>query len=104
GTYSLIFLISLAIIEQLCHSVKFRILLQVIWTGSIILLSGAIIPTIYFPLRYQDLIEYVFTTETFSLLIHILLDDALYLDEQLLYITWIISIDFLNIIFLFIGR
>ena len=104
GTYSLIFLISLAIIEQLCHSVKFRILLQVIWTGSIILLSGAIIPTIYFPLRYQDLIEYVFTTETFSLLIHILLEDALYIDVQLLYITWIISIALVTIISLLKGR
>jgi len=104
GIYSLTFLMSLAIIELLCRSVKLRILLQTVWTGLLIILSGAIIPTIYFPLRYQSIIDYVFTTKTFSLLVKILLEDALYINVQLLYTTCGIAIIVVAIISILKGR
>ncbi|PAV30429.1 ABC transporter ATP-binding protein [Virgibacillus profundi] len=78
--YSIIFLTCLAIIEVIIPSQKFRLLGQSFLTGLILLVSGAIIPTIYFPVQIQQFLPYVFSFEALSWLQEISLNDRLYAD------------------------
>ncbi|GAA0601137.1 hypothetical protein GCM10009001_17160 [Virgibacillus siamensis] len=80
GLYGITFLTALAIIETLVNGPKIRMLVQVLITGMLLLASGAILPTLYFPLYIQNLLPYVFTSESFYWLQEILLNKRLYAD------------------------
>ncbi|WP_174613994.1 ABC transporter permease [Virgibacillus ihumii] len=80
GLYSITFLTSLAMIEKLLTWQKVRVLMQVLFTLVLLLASGAILPTLYFPLYIQNLLPYVFASETFYWLQEILLNNRLYAD------------------------
>lgn len=77
---SIIFLELLAIIETLIKSQKIRLLCQFSLTMILILMSGAIIPEIYFPLEVQEFLPYIFTNNGFSWIIEIILNERFYAD------------------------
>jgi ABC-2 type transport system permease protein len=78
--YSFLFLISLSIIEVLIYAQKLRLLLQVLFTFGVLLLSGAVIPTLYFPLKIQHMLDYIFSAEAFYWLQEIIVHQRFYAD------------------------
>lgn len=78
--YSGIFVQCLAIIESLTQSHKLRLLVQSVFTFVSIIISGAIIPVIYYPLWIQNLLPYLFSYEALSWIQDILLNNRLYAD------------------------
>ncbi|MFC4022589.1 ABC transporter permease [Oceanobacillus longus] len=78
--YSSFFLLSLAIIETLISSQKLRLLAQSLFTVASLILSGAIIPVIYYPLSIQAVMPYIFSFESLRWMQEILLNDRLYAD------------------------
>ncbi|MEC5421984.1 ABC transporter permease [Virgibacillus sp. C22-A2] len=78
--YSILLLLCLAIIETLIPSKKLRLLGQSLFTGGVLLISGAFIPVIYFPLKLQELLLYSFSNEGFRWLHEIILNNRLYAD------------------------
>ncbi|MBY7143204.1 ABC transporter permease [Virgibacillus sp. NKC19-3] len=76
--YSIVLLQSFAIVEMALPSQKLRLLIQSLICGILLLSSGAIIPTIYFPLHIQDVLMYSFSHEAFNGLQEILLRGRLY--------------------------
>lgn len=78
--YSFCFLFLLALIELLVPSQKLRLMIQIILTMGLLLISGAIVPTIYFPLSVQDITPYMVSTLLFDELRDVLLNDRLFVD------------------------
>lgn len=78
--YGLVFLQGLAIIESIIPSQKFRVLGQVTLTGLLLILSGAIIPVLYFPLWAQHPVTYSYSYEGFHWLQEIILNNRLFAD------------------------
>lgn len=78
--HNLSLIILLAIIEVLVLQVKLRILIQSTITAVLLLLSGAIIPTIYFPIWIQDILGYIFSSEAFFWLTEVILNQRFYVD------------------------
>jgi ABC-2 type transport system permease protein len=78
--YSLLFLISLSIIEVLIASQKLRLLFQSLFTFGVLILSGAVLPTIYFPLGIRNLLDYIFSAEAFYRLQEIIVHQRFYAD------------------------
>jgi ABC-2 type transport system permease protein len=78
--YSVLFLISLSIIEVLIPSQKLQLLFQALFAFGTLLLSGAIVPTIYFPLAIQQQLDYVFSSEAFYWLQEIIIHQRFYAD------------------------
>lgn len=85
---SLLFII--AILELIVRSQKLLLVLQSIGIFIAIVLSGAIIPTIYFPLFLQQTIEKLFSFEYFNHLKDLLLKRE-FLDEPIILIITCIS-------------
>ncbi|GGJ84511.1 hypothetical protein GCM10007063_03810 [Lentibacillus kapialis] len=80
GLHSIIYLSSLAILETIFMGQKIRLLIQSLFTLIVLLGSGAIIPTLYFPMYIQNLLPYFFASEGFHWLQEILLNGRLYAD------------------------
>jgi ABC-2 type transport system permease protein len=78
--YSFIFLQILAVISLLILSQKLRLLGQSVITGLLLIFSGAIIPTLYFPVWLQAPIKYSYANEGFHWLQEIILHERLYAD------------------------
>ncbi|SFB24479.1 ABC-2 type transport system permease protein [Lentibacillus halodurans] len=78
--YSLTYLFITAILEILFSGQKIRLLAQSIFTLVTLLASGAIVPTLYFPLYAQNLLPYFFASEGYHWLQEILLNGRLYAD------------------------
>ena len=78
--YSIIFTTVLAILEVIIPSQKIRLLGQSVMTGFILLLSGAIVPVIYFPVKVQEYLSYIFSYEAFFWMLEIIMNDRLYAD------------------------
>ncbi|MFD1039582.1 ABC transporter permease [Virgibacillus byunsanensis] len=78
--YCIIFIVNIAIIEGIIESLKLRLLAQSIFTGLVLLISGAIIPTLYFPLNVQGLMPYSFSSQSLLWLQEIVLNARLYID------------------------
>ncbi|HLR79108.1 MAG TPA: ABC transporter permease [Bacillota bacterium] len=76
--FSIAYLELLAMSELIISSFKLRLFIQSIVTGLLLLLSGAIIPTIYFPLHWQNYFPYIFSYESFFWLQEIILNERLY--------------------------
>src|SRR5699024_12554337 len=66
--YSILILVTLAIIETVISKRKLCLLGQSVWIGVLLVLSGAFIPTLYFPLKLQAFLPYIFSVESFHLL------------------------------------
>lgn len=78
--YSFVFLQGLALIEFIITSQKLRLLGQSLLTGLLLIFSGAIIPTLYFPIWMQQVATYSYSNEGFRWLQEILLNNRLYAD------------------------
>ncbi|MCJ0931699.1 ABC transporter permease [Virgibacillus halodenitrificans] len=78
--YGIIFLVLMAFVEIIISSAKLRLLIQAGLTGFMLLISGALIPTIYFPLILQDILQYSPSTEAFYWLQQIVLEQRLFAD------------------------
>ncbi|WP_284139787.1 MULTISPECIES: ABC transporter permease [unclassified Virgibacillus] len=89
--YILIALKLLALIELLIRSAKFRILLQIMFITFSLFFSGAIIPTIYFPIQFQAVIEGIYAKHAFYWLQEIVLNDRISVVWQPLLLTLIVS-------------
>lgn len=82
--YAVIVLMGLAIIDILIKSMKVTLLLQLLFVFIVILLSGSIVPTIYFPFMLQPLLPSVFSNEAFNWLVDIILEERNYAEFTLL--------------------
>jgi ABC-2 type transport system permease protein len=78
--YSVMLLLILAIIETAVPAAKMRLLIQSGGVLTVLLLSGALIPALYFPLQIQAALPYVFSAEAFHWLAEILLQKRFYAD------------------------
>src|SRR5690625_5135499 len=78
--YSILILVTLAIIETVISKRKLCLLGQSVWIGVLLLLSGALIPTLYFPLKLQAFLPYVFSGEAFYWLQELMLNGRFYAD------------------------
>lgn len=90
--YSFVYLLGLALIEVILTAPKIRIFVQTIYTGILLLLSGAVIPTIYFPFYIQRLLPYNFAYQAFHWLQEIILNNRVYVDYLPLIINLIIGV------------
>lgn len=102
--FSVIFLQLIATIELLVRSEKMRLLIQSIVTGAVIVLSGAIVPTLYFPIYIQKFLSYVFSAEAFYWLLEVLLNERFYADYKLLLISAICGLIIVTISAFWKGR
>ncbi len=75
-----LFLQCLAMIETIFKSAKLRLLGQSLLTFLLIIMSGTIIPTIYFPLQIQTILPYIFSNEGFHWLQEVILNERFYVD------------------------
>lgn len=87
---SLLFI--LAVFELLIHSKKLLLVIQSLAIFLFIILSGAIVPTIYFPLKIQDITQYLFAFEYFDDLKDLLLKQQFLDRPTILIITCISSL------------
>ncbi|MDY0405391.1 ABC transporter permease [Virgibacillus sp. 179-BFC.A HS] len=85
--YSISFLEMLAIIENVIRSEKLVLLTQYIATLLLLAASGAIIPAMYFSLKIQHDLAFVFGNSAFHWLEEIILNQRLYADYSLLAYT-----------------
>src|SRR5699024_11757635 len=65
GLYSILLLITFAVIETLIAAMKLRLFLQLTILGIILMLSGSFIPSLYYPLQIQSFMPYIFSSVTF---------------------------------------
>src|SRR5699024_8271661 len=80
--YSVIYLLGLAIIELMIQAPRIRLLIHSLFTLLLIVLSGAFILTIYFPLFKQDFLTYITSYDALFWLQENLLNERLYADYQ----------------------
>ncbi|MEN1968273.1 ABC transporter permease [Lentibacillus sp. N15] len=78
--YSFTFLLGLAMIETWIKSAKLRLLIQSLFTLATLLVSGAIVPVLYFPVYIQSYLSYSFASQAFQWLQEIILNERLYAD------------------------
>ncbi|WP_164668422.1 ABC transporter permease [Virgibacillus doumboii] len=78
--YGITFLMGLAVLETIFSGQKIRLLMQSLFTFIVILLSGALIPTLYFPLYVQNILPYSFSSIGFHWLKEIILNGRVYAD------------------------
>lgn len=80
GLYSILLLITFAVIETLIAAMKLRLFLQLTILGIILMLSGSFIPSLYYPLQIQSFMPYIFSSVTFHWLQEIVLNGRYYAD------------------------
>src|SRR5699024_3336996 len=76
--FSIDYLELFALSQLVFSSFKLRLFILSIVVGLLLLLSGAIIPTIYFPLHWQNYVPYIVAYESFFWLQEIILNERLY--------------------------
>ncbi|WP_042476284.1 ABC transporter permease [Bacillus ndiopicus] len=76
--YSICFTCLLGLVELICKSAKTKLVLQVALAVLVIVMSGSLLPTIYFPYELQQLITYTFPYQAFSWVIDIALENRNY--------------------------
>jgi ABC-2 type transport system permease protein len=96
--YGLLFLIGIALLDVLVPSPKAVLLLQTLFAVVCILSSGAIIPTVYFPMAFEGLLPYFFANESMAWMIDIVLEGRNYADY-----TKLLIYSFLGLIVLWIA-
>ncbi|SER27240.1 ABC-2 type transport system permease protein [Gracilibacillus ureilyticus] len=90
--HSIIFIICLILLNWLIRSQKLTLLIQTAFTGTIILLSGAIIPRIYFPVYAENFSNSIFSHQAFYWIEQVALNGRFYAEYQPLTITLIIGL------------
>ncbi|WP_170287528.1 ABC transporter permease [Aquibacillus halophilus] len=96
--FFLIFLLGLSLMDIVINSNKFSLLIQITYTGIVLFMSGAVIPSLYFPESVKVVLPYLFSTETFHWLIEVAMEGRLYVDYSSLFISFAISLVVLIVI------
>lgn len=78
--HQVIFLECMAILELIIRSRKLRILGQSLMTLFFIFMSGAIIPTLYFPMNVQKWVTYLFSNHAFHWMQEVILQGRFFVD------------------------
>jgi ABC-2 type transport system permease protein len=78
--YGVLFLVGVALIDVWVTSRKMGLLLQSLFLFLMILTSGALIPTLYFPQAVQGILPYLFSYESMRWMIDIVLEGRNYAD------------------------
>ncbi|WP_208592127.1 ABC transporter permease [Gracilibacillus suaedae] len=89
--HGIIFLQCIILIDWLISSTRLTVLVQTLFTGIIILFSGAIIPKIYFPIYLEDYFSISFSHQSFYWMEQIILNGRFYAELQPLILTAIIG-------------
>lgn len=89
--YSFVYLLFVAIIHFFIRSMKLALLVEVFVLFFILLVSGAIIPTLYFPLSWQNTLPLLFSNDAFNWFIDITIEGRNFADYKLL-ITYCIAL------------
>src|SRR5699024_3178195 len=84
---SVIYLLILALLELIFTSEYIRLFIQLITTFIMIGLSGALIPSIYFPVAIQEILTYLPFNHTFYWLKEVIFEERFYVEYKLLLIT-----------------
>ncbi|WP_198029996.1 ABC transporter permease [Oceanobacillus manasiensis] len=95
--YGAQFLFILGFVDVCIFSHKLRLLTQSILSGLYLLISGAVIPTIYFPVSLQETLEYIAPVEALHWIQEIVLANRDYIDYFPLLLLTIASL------FVFVG-
>lgn len=90
--YSFSFLACLALIETIVHAPKIKLLVQCCFTFIVLLLSGAIIPVLYYPSYIQQLLPYSFSTQTFHWVKEVVLNDRFFAEMLPLGVIMFVSL------------
>ncbi|MCM3743741.1 ABC transporter permease [Sporosarcina luteola] len=78
--YAFILLCGIAVIDTWLPSKKIGLFLQCIFVFSIVLISGALIPTLYFPQSIQGLLSYLFSPIALGWMMDLVLEGRNYAD------------------------
>jgi len=78
--YSSLFLLILSSIQTIMSDRRLGLFIQSTFTIGTLILSGAVIPVIYFPLQLQSYLPYLFTHNAFHWLIEIIINERFYAD------------------------
>ena len=89
--YSIGYIFTLILIETFFSDGRIRMLMHSIITLSLIILSGAFIPTLYFPLYIQDILTYIPSYQALFWWQEILLNEKFYVEYWPLMIYTMIS-------------
>jgi ABC-2 type transport system permease protein len=95
--YSFSYLLLVAIIHVIIRSMKLALLVQVIVLFITLFVSGALIPTLYFPLSWQTILPYLLSNNTFSWLIDIAIEGRNFAEYKLL-ITYCVTLFIGNVL------
>ena len=82
--YSLVYLLLIAIIHFFIRSMKLALLVQVFVLFIVLLVSGAIIPTLYFPLSWQNVLPRLFSNDAFNWISDITIEGRNFANYKLL--------------------
>src|SRR5690625_1816782 len=83
---SVIYLLILALLELIFTSEYIRLFIQLITTFIMIGLSGALVPSIYFPVAVQEILTYLPFNHTFYWLKEVIFEERFYVEYKLLLI------------------
>ncbi|WP_138416082.1 ABC transporter permease [Aquibacillus sediminis] len=92
GLYQLIFLTGIAMIDLVLKSKKVTLLLQVVLTGIVLFMSGAILPSLYFPEKVKEILPYIFSTEAFHWLIEVAIEVRLHAEYTVLLVDAVVGV------------
>ncbi|MFD2627943.1 ABC transporter permease [Oceanobacillus kapialis] len=79
--YGIHFLVVLGIVDIFVISQKLRLFIQSLISGLFLLVSGALIPTIYFPMGVQNILSYMAPVEALHWMQEIILHNRSYVDS-----------------------
>lgn len=88
--YSVCYVILIALIDVSLTAVKSKIIIQMLVLMLILLLSGAIIPTIYFPLSIQSSISMLYSLNAYSWFVDLLIKERNYVEYRQLLLSSIV--------------
>ncbi|WP_252502516.1 ABC transporter permease [Sporosarcina sp. Marseille-Q4943] len=89
--YAFILLCGIALIDVVSASKRIGLFLQCFFVFSVILVSGALIPTLYFPQSFQDLLPYLFSPIALGWMMDLVLEGRNYANYTSLGIYSIIA-------------
>ncbi|WP_053218266.1 ABC transporter permease [Virgibacillus senegalensis] len=82
--YSLLFLTGMAISDLLFRSKKMTLFIQGIFTGLVLFISGAFIPSLYFPEKVQTVLPYLFSAQAFDQLTKVAMEGRMFAEYGIL--------------------
>ena len=88
--YSSCYMILIALIDLSIATLKIKMIIQMLILLLVLIVSGAIIPTIYFPLSLQSIIPMLFSFNAFSWFVDLLIKERNYVEFSQLILSVIV--------------